>query len=140
MSLDANPDARAYSVPARQRLDDARVLVENGRTNGSIFLAGFAVECLLKALILVNSTPRERPRLLERLKAEFGHNLDALRREAARRGVHLGPAERAAFVPLNSWNNNIRYEARVQSLQAGRAVLAAAEVLFQWAEGRRGKT
>ena len=94
----------------------------------------------MKALILVNSTPRERPRLLERLKAEFGHNLDALRREAARRGVHLGPAERAAFVPLNSWNNNIRYEARVQSLQAGRAVLAAAEVLFQWAEGRRGKT
>lgn len=93
MPLDANPDARSYLVPAPQRLEDARVLLDAGRTNGCIFLAGFAIECLLKAVILANSTPQERPQLLVRLKEEFGHNLRTLAREVARRGVPLGRTE-----------------------------------------------
>lgn len=136
MTLDANPDARSYLLPARQRLDDARALLDAGRTNGCIFLAGFAVECLLKAVILTNSTPRERPELLVRLKEDFGHNVVRLRQEAARRGVHPGEAERSAFRTLTGRENDIRYDARVQSLQIARRVFEAATTLSRWAEGK----
>jgi HEPN domain-containing protein len=90
MSLEENPDTRAYYVPARRRLEDARVLLKCYRYDGARYLAGFAVECVLKALILVNSTPKERPTLVARLKGEIGHDLDggadrgcAMRREYA---------------------------------------------------------
>jgi HEPN domain-containing protein len=134
MSLESNPDARVYYVPARRRLEDAKILLDNNRRDGAGYMAGFAVECLLKALILSNSTPRERPRLLARLKGEFGHDLDTLRTEAARRGIHLGRPGQDAFRRIATWDNNDRYEARIQSREVAEAAYAAAEYLFDWAD------
>jgi hypothetical protein len=37
---------------ADRRFDDAKVLLEHKRTNGAMYLGGFVVECLLKALLL----------------------------------------------------------------------------------------
>ncbi|HEX4614173.1 MAG TPA: HEPN domain-containing protein [Urbifossiella sp.] len=89
MSLGSNPDARVYYVPARRRLEDAKILLDNHRRDGARSMAGFAVECLLKALVLANSTPRQRPKPMIRLTAEIGHDLDALRKEVADRGLNL---------------------------------------------------
>jgi HEPN domain-containing protein len=118
-------------------MEEARILLDNRRPNGCIFLAGSAVECLFKALIPANSTPRERPKLLERLKTEFGHDLELLRTELVRRGVPMGRAELAAFRAVSLWDNDIRYRAAVQSLRAATAFFRGAEALFRWAE-RRG--
>ncbi len=134
MSLSNNPDARAYYLPARRRLEDAKVLLEHHRHDGAMYLAGFAVECLFKAVILANSTPGQRTRLAARLKSEIGHDLDGLRKELARRSLHLGEHEREAFVQVNTWDNNQRYDSRVQSRVDAEAVFAAAETLFAWAD------
>jgi HEPN domain-containing protein len=139
MSLAKNPDARAYYLPARRRLEDAKVLLENHRHDGAMYLAGFAVECLFKALILANSTPRQRAGLLGRLKTEIGHDLDELRKELARRRLHLGKGEQEAFLQVNTWDNNQRYDSRVQSREDAEAVSAAAESLFDWADRVGGK-
>jgi len=37
---------------AKQRFDDALLLLEMGRTTAAVYLAGYSVECMLKALIL----------------------------------------------------------------------------------------
>lgn len=139
MSLESNPDARVYYIPARRRLEDARILLDNNRRDGARYLAGFAVECLLKALILAQSTPRQRPTLVTRLKGEFGHDLDALRKEIARRGLHPGDAELQAFRRLATWDNNDRYDPQLQSQEVAEATCTAAELLFGWADRVGGR-
>jgi HEPN domain-containing protein len=134
LPLDSNPDSRVYYLAAAQRFEDAEILLANRRTNGSIYLAGIAAECILKSLILVNSTPRERPKLRERLKKEYGHDLEALRREAARRGMHMQRQVVEEFRRLNTWDNNIRYSAGIQSTEDAEVLLRAAEAVIRWAQ------
>jgi HEPN domain-containing protein len=54
------------------RLDDAKVLLANGRWRGAMYLAGYSVECLLKAKLMRNHGCR---------------NLDELDNELRDRGV-----------------------------------------------------
>jgi HEPN domain-containing protein len=140
LPLDSNPDARAYYLPAMHRLEDAEVLLKARRVNGSIYLAGFAVECILKAPILANSTPKERPKLLERLKKEYGHDLEALKKEAGRPGMHMPREVVEEFRRVNTWDNNNRYDPRLQSTEDAEVLLAAAAAVIRWVERIGGKT
>ena len=133
MSLSSNPEARAYHLAANHRYEDAVILLDNRRTNGSIYLAGFAVECALKALIMANSTPKERSKLLEKLKKEHGHNLDALRKELARRGMHMPEEVIDAYRRLNTWHSNARYDPLLQSTRDAQDMLNSA-TLVRWVE------
>lgn len=36
---------------ASERLQDAKVLLKNGRYNGAVYSGGYVIECLLKAVI-----------------------------------------------------------------------------------------
>jgi hypothetical protein len=139
VSLDANPDSRNYRLVAKQRFEDAEILLDNQppRANGSIYFAGVAVECILKALILANSTPKERPKLLDKLKKVYGHDLEALRKEAGRRGKHMHREVVEDFRRLNTWNNNIRYMPGILPVKDARVVWQAAQTVIRWAEGRR---
>ena len=139
MSLDANPDSRVYHFAAVHRFEDAQILLKNRRPNGSIYLAGFAIECILKALILANSTPRQRAKLRDRLKKEFGHDLEALRKEAGRRGIHMPRNVMDAFRRLNTWDNNNRYDPRLQSAEDAQTLFEAAETVISWAKRVGGK-
>ena len=115
-------------------MEDAEILLKNRRTNGSIYLAGFAVECILKALIMSNSTRREREKLGVALKQDFGHDLEALRKEAGRRGIHMNREVMVEFRRLAAWDNNMRYSAGVQTTEDAKALLGAAEVVIEWAK------
>ncbi len=57
MALPRAAEARRYYRAAKQRYEDAQMLLEAGRTTGAVYLAGYAVECILKALLLANVTP-----------------------------------------------------------------------------------
>lgn len=139
MSLNTNPESRRYRLAARQRFEDAEILLGNRRTNGSSYLAGFAVECILKTLILANSTPNERPKLCGRLRTEYGHDLEALRKAAGRRGMHMPQDVMEEFRRLNTWHNNNRYDPRLQSTEDAEVVLAASGALVEWAARVGGK-
>ena len=50
MGLPKPIEARLYYRAAKQRFDDAQLLLGAGRTTAAIYLAGYTVECFLKAL------------------------------------------------------------------------------------------
>lgn len=56
MAMPADIDARRYYRVAYQRWDDGVALLGISRPRAAIYLSGYAVECILKALLLV-STP-----------------------------------------------------------------------------------
>lgn len=74
---------------AELRADDAQALLDTGqkaRTNGAIYLAGFVIECLLKALLLERHpnlrVPVDSARLSggdrDVLKLLYSHDLDCM--------------------------------------------------------------
>ena len=56
-----------YAKVALQRLDAADHLIESGYTKDGMYLAGYAVECSLKALILHLVAEAEREKMFERI-------------------------------------------------------------------------
>ncbi len=57
--MPSSAQARCFYRAARQRFDDALLLLEMERTTAAVYLSGYIVECMLKALIL-SAVPREQ--------------------------------------------------------------------------------
>lgn len=116
------------------RLQDARALLRARRWGGAIYLAGYVVECLLKAIILVRE---ERPWLplrywhhdLERLTEEAG-----LRPSLARPGV-AEIRQRMALL-LGLWDVTMRYGGTRFTREQAERALAGVEVIRRWLLGR----
>ena len=67
---------------AQDRLDDAKVLLQAGRYSGAYYLAGYAVECGLKACIARNIRQYEFPKSANFSKDIFTHALNDLVKHA----------------------------------------------------------
>jgi hypothetical protein len=100
-------------------------------------LAGYAVECVLKALIL-EATPRGRRRdVSDSFRGAKGHDFDWLRAEYSKAGGSSNPAEIVrAFDVVNRWTIVLRYEARTAGLQEATAFIRAVRQIVAWADGR----
>ena len=55
MGIPRDKDAKRFYRAAGQRLDDAAYLLDGARTTACVYLAGYCVECMLKALIVVQT-------------------------------------------------------------------------------------
>jgi HEPN domain-containing protein len=51
-------ETKRFYRAAGQRLEDARFLTESTRTTAAVLLAEYCVECVLKALIITQLSPR----------------------------------------------------------------------------------
>ena len=52
MNHDLHDGIREQASASRQRLEDAKVLLRASRWRGSMYIAGYAVECLLKTKLM----------------------------------------------------------------------------------------
>jgi hypothetical protein len=97
-----------FKTAARARLEDAGILLRENRYAGAVYLAGYAVECLLKWAV----TWRQQ-RIY--LAAEFEtHSLDTLLLEAGLAGaLHRETAVWDMFAAFaDSWGPDLRYLAK----------------------------
>jgi len=76
---------------ARIRLEEAKVLLRNGKHEGCYYLCGYAVECALKACIAKRTKRYDFPDK-SMFKDAYTHDLDQLVRTA-----ELEPARRSEF-------------------------------------------
>jgi HEPN domain-containing protein len=138
MPLPTAPKARPYYRAALQRMDDARFLRKRGREQAAVYLAGYGVECALKALLL-NSLPRRKQ---DQVNNEFrkqgqGHNFDWLIHEYRRAGGAPFTTEiQRNFVTVSTWGTDLRYETGSIKRKEAEAFLSAAEAIVKWAKGR----
>lgn len=134
MAIPRDPDARRYYRAAGQRLDDARAVLEIGRTTASVYLAGYCVECLLKSLILASTPESSRPGTRSALMT---HDFDSLRRlYAVRCGGPLPEPVARDLALVGGWAPRLRYDPGTIKMRDANRFLAAVERLWDWANQR----
>lgn len=137
MPLPSAVEARGFYRAAWQRWDDARFLAKQSRYTGAVYLAGYGVECMLKALILAHSPKNLRQETLASFRGAKAHDFFWLRLLYNQRG---GPAFSrpiiVAFERVNTWTTDLRYKpGQIKGVEAA-AFLDEAERIVTWADGR----
>jgi HEPN domain-containing protein len=108
------------------RLKEAKALLRSGLSDGAYYLAGYAVECALKACIAKGTRRYEFPD--KRVDSSYSHNFRDLIRVA---GLDKARSEYAAGHPefernwgvAEDWSEHSRY--RRNDPESARALLAA---------------
>jgi len=106
MTARDRPNPFAYLEAARERVDDARTLLEAGRYGGSIWVSGVAVEALFRAYHALESTTLETGHDIRRLWKDSGFARNTPRKH------EQDLAEKVGHVAA-VWRNRIRYDPQV---------------------------
>jgi HEPN domain-containing protein len=138
MGLPAAQEARPFYRAGKQRFEDARLLLEKAeRATGAIYLAGYGVECLLKALVLSLVPAGNRQEVTANFRGARAHNFDWLKAQYFQNGGTPFPSEISkAFALVNTWDTEWRYRPGIVSRREAEDFLNAAEQIIMWADGR----
>ena len=133
------PEARVFYRAADERMADARFIqYDGGRTTAGVYLAGYAVECMLKALILSRvARADDRAAMLAEFRGRRGHDFGWLRRVYREGGGSPPPRDvQAALAVVEPWDTDLRYDPRrIGEKEADQFLVAAGRILI-WADGR----
>jgi HEPN domain-containing protein len=114
---------------AQERAADARILYDRGRSVAAVYLAGYAVECSLKAYL--QRIGRGFP-----TSGQAGHDLRELWRVCGFRLAVLGDSQGNRTYFVERWNTGLRYNDTLDTvLDAGVLVEGAAQ-LVGWIQGQ----
>ncbi len=110
------------------RLEDARILLENNRHHGALYLAGYSVECALKWAITCRMNVIYLPANLEI------HDLSRLIKES---GLVPHMRNDAAIAPLFSalmddWGPHGRYEAPKLDGREAKRLYNQSKQVYEW--------
>ncbi len=99
---------------AKVRLEEAKVLHDNRKFEGAYYLAGYAVECALKACIAKRTIAEEFPPKEKVVRKYYTHDLLGLLGAAELKGEldKKPPADplRVSWATVARWNEESRYE------------------------------
>lgn len=132
-------EARLFYRAAEQRWEDADFLFSEDvrRTTASVYLAGYCVECLLKALILSQAAKGEREEVLALFRGGKAHDYDWLRDVYYQRGgARFPPDVVEAFNTVSVWGTEMRYQPGTVPEDDAEAFLSAVGTIWDWADGR----
>ena len=104
---------------------------------GAVYLAGYGVECALKALIL-SLTPASRiEAILATFRGNKAHDYNQLKSWYRRKGGAPAPEEiNRAFTLVQDWTTGLRYSPGAWDLEDALGFLRAAKTIVRWADGR----
>jgi HEPN domain-containing protein len=140
MGIPHDKDARRFYRVAAQRMEDAGYLLDAARSTASVYLAGYCVECLWKALIIVQAGKDKKQHVLEQFRGAGAHNFDFLRSLYDKLGGTMPPKKDkslvSAFIIAGSWTTDLRYDPGTMSGEDAEEFLAAARRIWDWADGK----
>ena len=135
MGLPQSSEARRYYRAGKQRLDDAQFLLEGKRTTGAVYLAGYTVECMLKALLLANVSARRRNELLGEFRGSRAHNIEwlgALYRRHVRGVIPRNITRHLSRVA--SWSTDLRYASGLVKAREADEFMDSVVTVAAWAD------
>lgn len=105
---------------ADDRIDDAAMLLASGRWSGAYYLAGYAVECGLKACIAKLTNEDDFPPERKFVEECYTHNLEKLLKAAGLKPVLDADASANPMFAGNwgiarDWQETSRYEQKTQA-------------------------
>ena len=127
--------SQSFIRAATQRLDAARFLSPNYSLD-KVYLAGYAVECSIKSLILANTSPTEQAETLEEISHGAGaHNIDILRGILARKVPRIPAVVFSAMTEISrEWSTNLRYIGKSVPSEEAERFLADVNTILAWVE------
>jgi hypothetical protein len=138
MGVPASINARLFYRCAVRRLEEASMLDDAGCiTAGPVYLAGYSIECMLKALILSSLPAAQEEAALASFRGSRAHDYVWLREVYSERsGIRLPPEIRRIFALVSDWSTDLRYEPRSFKPNEIDEFLRGASEIFHWADGR----
>jgi HEPN domain-containing protein len=120
-----------------QRFEDSQFLFAAQRTTGAVYLAGYTVECLLKALLLSSVSRRVRRQLLGEFRGSRAHNIEwlgALYRHHV--GVAVPREITRHLLRVATWSTDLRYATGSIKSREADPFMESVERIVEWADGR----
>lgn len=137
MAMPQDIDARRFYRVAFQRFEDGTLLLERlDWPKPAVYLTGYAVECILKALLIVVTPARSRGETVASFRGALAHDLLWLRDRLGARKVRPPLAESRELTYLSSWSTDLRYEPGPGDREDAERFLRAARIVIKWADGR----
>jgi len=100
-------------------------------------MAGYSVECILKALVLSSVPKNVRNNILQTFRGHRAHDYEWLRALYRQYGGPDPPREiRRSFTLVNRWSTDLRYSTEITKERDAERFLGAAEAILNWADGR----
>jgi hypothetical protein len=135
--MPSSAQARRFYRAAKQRFDDALLLLEMERTTAAVYLAGYSVECMLKALILSAVSRGQEMETLGMFRGARAHDYEwLLHLYTEKGGARIPPHVVPPFTRVNSWSTDMRYTPGTIVAREAHAFVDAAAAIITWADGR----
>lgn len=144
MARDRHSGVSEQSKASRHRLDDARALLNADRWRGAMYMAGYAVECMLKAKLMRMFDCRQLRELEEELQRRgllsaaasvYSHQLGMLLRLTQRMDqLRSDRAFWPQFNMVNRWVPAWRYSADLSNREDAQDFLDAVTRIVHWIE------
>jgi len=139
MAMPRTLHARLFYRCAKLRYEDAVVLFKAEHTTGAVYLAGYGIECILKALVLAQVGARGEGRMLSSFRGGSSHEYEWLRSQYLTHGGARFPTDiNQRLTLVSTWSTELRYSPRRVPRSEAEEFLASAEAIIQWADGRLG--
>src|SRR5438105_3629364 len=108
---------------AKLRVKEAKVLLDNGFYAGAYYLAGYAVECALKACVAKQTRRYDFPPTQEIVRNMYVHDLTKLLKPAQLEAAHKSerdsnPQFRAKWDVVKDWSEQSRYDYAIAEASA----------------------
>lgn len=137
MGLPKTAEAKVFYRAAKQRFEEAKVLLRAELATGAVYLAGYTVECFLKALLLDGAAPGLRKQLLNEFRGSRAHDFEwllGLYRGHVRAAI---PREVARHLrQVSSWSPELRYATAGHDQGDAEDFIESVEEISRWADGR----
>lgn len=129
-------EPRRFFHAAQQRLREAQFLLQNNYTTASVYLGGYAVECILKVLILASEPEAHHGETMKAFRGVRGHDFDWLRKQLHLRGIALSATMHTNLKSVNGWTTDLRYDPAIHKRREAEVFLTAAVEIIHWVRER----
>jgi len=121
---------------AYQRLEEAKVLFRTEYYRGTIYLAGYAVECMLKTLILNSISEKDQESIEAEFRGQRAHNYEWLRNRYVQTNPPLPPEISSSLAFVRTWETSLRYEPGMGDRKEAVRFMAETQNILDWANDR----
>jgi len=122
---------------AYQRFEEAEVLFEAGYYIGAVYLAGYAIECILKTLILEATPEQDHATVETAFRGQRAHDYEWLRQRYMQTRAPGWPTDISqALTFVGTWETSLRDTPGVGDRHDASRFLAEARKIIAWADSR----
>jgi HEPN domain-containing protein len=127
---------RRFLRASEKRLEEARFLFDGGYFTAAVYLAGYAVECSLKALILFSEPASRQLATLKTFRGSKAHEFASLLHALKLRKNEPSDEITEAVNEVNWWSTEIRYDPAEMKNPMAAEFISIARQIVDWVKGR----